>query len=89
MCDDTCRETEVDAANQLLVCLISGRCSDQWISTEEKEVDRGHQQGDYAAGDEPEPLTGDGQLARAYLLGYNCNDENELEDALRKVIYPS
>jgi len=88
VCDDTCRETVVDGANQLLVCLISGRCSDQWISTAEEEVDPGHEQGDYAAVDEAEPLTGDGQLARAYLLGYNCNDEKELEDALREVIYP-
>jgi hypothetical protein len=88
VCDHTCRETVVDADSQLLVCLISGRCSVHWISTAEEEVDPGHQQGDYAAGDEAEPLTGDGQLARAYLLGYNCNDEKELEDALREVIYP-
>lgn len=88
VCDHTCRETVVDGANQLLVCLISGRCSDQWISTAEEEVDRGHRQADYAASDEAEPLTVDGQLARAYLLGYNCNDEKELEDALREVIYP-
>lgn len=88
VCDDTCRETVVDGANQLLVCLISGRCSDHWFSTAEELVDRGHQEGDYAAEDEAEPLTGDGQLARAYLLGYNCNDEKELEDALREVVYP-
>lgn len=88
VCDHTCQETVVDAANQLLVCLISGRCSDKWISTAEEEVDPGHQEADYAAVDEAEPLTGDGQLARAYLLGYNCNDEKELEDALREVIYP-
>lgn len=86
VCDDTCQETVVD--NQLLVCLISGRCSDQWFSTAEELIDRGHQQGDNDAGDEAEPLTGDGELARAYSLGYNCNDENELEDALREVIYP-
>ncbi|KAK6934076.1 F-box domain [Dillenia turbinata] len=33
--------------------------------------------------DEAEPFMGSGRFARAYLLGYNCADERELEAALR------
>ncbi|GLJ43330.1 hypothetical protein SUGI_0899990 [Cryptomeria japonica] len=88
VCDHTCQETVYDTSNQLLVCTISGRCSQQWISTSEEEVDPGHHQDDIAASDEAEPLTTAAQLTRAYLLGYNCNDEEELELALREVIYP-
>ncbi|KAH9297258.1 hypothetical protein KI387_028940, partial [Taxus chinensis] len=82
VCDHTCRDTLYDASNQLLVCTISGRCSEQWISISEEEVDPGHHQDDTAAVDEAEPLTTAEQLTRAYLLGYNCNDEKELELAL-------
>ena len=37
MCDDTCRETILDPSNDLLVCTISGRCFDRWLSAEEEE----------------------------------------------------
>jgi len=66
VCDHTCQETVVDAANQLLICLISGRCSDKWISTTEEEVNPGYQQADYVAADEAVPLTGDGQLGALF-----------------------
>ncbi|PNX71984.1 F-box protein skip31-like, partial [Trifolium pratense] len=33
--------------------------------------------------DEEEPFMGSGRFARAYLLGYNCADEKELEATLR------
>ncbi|KAJ6937976.1 hypothetical protein NC652_012303 [Populus alba x Populus x berolinensis] len=33
--------------------------------------------------DEAEPFMGSGRFARAYLLGYNCDDDKELEAALR------
>ncbi|GFP92538.1 F-box protein skip31 [Phtheirospermum japonicum] len=33
--------------------------------------------------DEAEPFMGSGRFARAYLLGYNCQDEKELEATLR------
>ncbi|KAL0407950.1 UNVERIFIED_CONTAM: Calmodulin [Sesamum radiatum] len=34
--------------------------------------------------DEAEPFMGCGRFARSYILGYNCEDEKELEAALRK-----
>lgn len=37
VCDDTCRETILDPSNDLLVCTISGRCFDRWLSAEEEE----------------------------------------------------
>uniref|UniRef100_A0A0D6QZ52 F-box domain-containing protein n=1 Tax=Araucaria cunninghamii TaxID=56994 RepID=A0A0D6QZ52_ARACU len=83
VCDDTCREIILDPSSQLLVCTISGRCFDRWLSPSEEEQDPGEQQGDAnVAADEAEPFMGSGRFARAYLLGYNCDDEKELEAAL-------
>ncbi|XP_051151634.1 F-box protein SKIP31 [Andrographis paniculata] len=80
VCDDTCKEIIMDPTNELLVCTISGRCFDRLLSPAE-EVDTEQQQG--GVGDEAEPFMGSGRFARAYLLGYNCEDEKELEAALR------
>ncbi|KAK6129884.1 hypothetical protein DH2020_036355 [Rehmannia glutinosa] len=81
VCDDTCKEVIMDPSNELLVCTISGRCFDRLLSPAEMEPDAEQQQG--GATDEAEPFMGSGRFARAYLLGYNCEDEKELEAALR------
>ncbi|XP_047974866.1 F-box protein SKIP31 isoform X1 [Salvia hispanica] len=82
VCDDTCKDVIMDPTNELLVCTISGRCFDRLISPDEMEPDVEQQQA--AANDEAEePFMGSGRFARAYLLGYNCDDEKELEAALR------
>ncbi|KAK9144067.1 hypothetical protein Sjap_003970 [Stephania japonica] len=80
VCDDTCREVVLDASSDLLVCTISGHCYDRLLSPGEMEPDVEQQCG---ATDEAEPFMGSGRFARAYLLGYNCADEKELEAALR------
>ncbi|CAN1143925.1 F-box protein SKIP31 [Linum perenne] len=80
VCDETCRENITDPSNELMVCTISGRCSDILLPTEvEPEPD----QQQYAGTEEAEPFMGSGRFARAYMLGYNCDNEQELQDALR------
>ncbi|EXC31693.1 F-box protein SKIP31 [Morus notabilis] len=81
VCDDTCREAVMDPTNEVLVCTISGHCFDGLLSPAEMEPDVEQQQG--GGTDEAEPFMGSGRFARAYLLGYNCADEKELEAALR------
>ncbi|PHU28947.1 F-box protein SKIP31 [Capsicum chinense] len=81
VCDDTCKEVVSDPVNGLLVCTISGHCFDRMLSPSEMELDGEQQQ--VGTTDEAEPFMGSGRFARAYLLGYNCDDEKELEDALR------
>ncbi|GMY33620.1 F-box protein SKIP31 isoform X2 [Fagus crenata] len=81
VCDDTCREVVMDPTDELLVCKISGHCFDRLLSAAEMEPDTEQQQGGVT--DEAEPFMGSGRFARAYLLGYNCADEKELEAALR------
>ncbi|KAJ8774064.1 hypothetical protein K2173_009495 [Erythroxylum novogranatense] len=81
VCDDTCREVIMDPANELLVCTISGRCFDRLLSPSEMESDHDQLQGGVT--DEAEPFMGSGRFARAYQLGYDCDDEKELEAALR------
>lgn len=81
VCDDTCKEVILDPTNELLVCTISGHCFDRLLSPAEIEPDTEQQQG--AGADEAEPFMGSGRFARAYILGYNCDDEKELEAALR------
>ncbi|KZV31492.1 hypothetical protein F511_07343 [Dorcoceras hygrometricum] len=81
VCDDTCKEVVMDPTDELLVCTISGRCFDRLLSPSEMEYDADQQQGGVA--DEAEPFMGSGRFARAYLLGYGCEDEKELEAALR------
>lgn len=81
VCDETCKEVVLDPADELLVCTISGHCFDRLLSPSEMEPDFEQQQG--VAADEEEPFMGSGRFARAYLLGYNCADEKELEATLR------
>ncbi|KAK4422441.1 F-box protein SKIP31 [Sesamum alatum] len=82
VCDDTCKEVITDPTNELLVCTISGRCFDILLSPAEMDHDADQQQGGGGT-DEAEPFMGCGRFARAYVLGYNCEDEKELEAALR------
>lgn len=90
VCDDACRETVLDPSNDLLVCTISGRCFDRWLSAEEEEAVSGSQlmESNVVLEEGEEPFMGSGRLGRAYSLGYNCDDEKELEAALREVVYP-
>ncbi|KAL7187872.1 hypothetical protein ACSBR1_037844 [Camellia fascicularis] len=81
VCDDTCREAVLDPTNELLVCTISGHCFDLLLSPSEMEPDTEQQQ--CGVSEEAEPFMGSGRFARAYLLGYNCADEKELQAALR------
>ncbi|XP_031391452.1 F-box protein SKIP31-like isoform X2 [Punica granatum] len=81
VCDETCRELVMDPANELLVCTISGHCFDRLLSPAEMEPDNDQQTGGVT--DEAEPFMGSGRFARAYLLGYNCTDEKELDAVLR------
>ncbi|XP_048230966.1 F-box protein SKIP31 isoform X2 [Ricinus communis] len=79
VCGDTCREVVINPVNELLVCTVSGLCFDRLLSPCEMEPDAAES----AATDEAEPFMGSGRFARAYLLGYNCDNENELEATLR------
>lgn len=79
VCDETCREVVINPVNELLVCTISGLCFDRLVSPYEMEPDSV----EGTVTDEAEPFMGSGRFARAYSLGYNCDDEKELEAALR------
>lgn len=80
VCGDTCREVFMDTFTGLWVCTISGHCFDTVLSPSETQPDSEQQGG---VTDEAEPFMGSGRFARAYLLGYDCADEKELEAALR------
>ncbi|KAL2634559.1 hypothetical protein R1flu_006038 [Riccia fluitans] len=90
VCDDTCRETVLDPSNDLLVCTVSGRCFDRWLDgDDDEEAQPALKQAEInQAAEEGEPFLNAGRLGRAYLLGYNCADERELDAALREVVYP-
>ncbi|KAF9626610.1 hypothetical protein IFM89_036471 [Coptis chinensis] len=79
VCGDTCREVLMDTNTGLWVCTVSGHCFDTVLSPTETEPDA--EQGGVT--DETEPFMGSGRFARAYVLGYDCVDEKELEAALR------
>ncbi|XP_076915119.1 F-box protein SKIP31-like isoform X2 [Bidens hawaiensis] len=82
VCDDACKEVVLDPDNELLVCTISGHCFDRLLSPSEIGGDMEEQQ-QAGVTDEAEPFMGSGRFARAYQLGYNCEDEKELEACLR------
>ncbi|CAL9071188.1 unnamed protein product [Musa textilis] len=82
VCDDACREVVLDLCGGF-VCTISGHCFDRLVSPEEESVTFENEQQQEGVGDEAEPFMGSGRFARAYLLGYNCDDEKELEAALK------
>lgn len=79
VCDETCRERIVDPTSELLVCSVSGRCFDRWVSQEEEERmnhDRAFRYAEAEHGDEAGAITG--RLGRAYQDGYGCDTEQEL-----------
>lgn len=82
VCDDACREFVLDQSSGLLLCTISGHCFERWLCPDDEwdADDTDMQQAGVA--DEAEPFMGSGRYARAIMLGYNCTDEKELEDAL-------
>ncbi|XP_057525245.1 F-box protein SKIP31 [Amaranthus tricolor] len=82
VCDDTCKEL-ITPEDPLLVCTITGRCFDRVVSLSETDGETEEEQQEGVVTDEAEPFMGAGRFARAYLLGYNCDDEKELEAALR------
>jgi hypothetical protein len=83
VCDDACREFVLDQSSGLLLCTISGHCFERWLCADDEwDTDDADQQ-QAAVADEAEPFMGSGRFARAYMLGYNCTDEKELEHALR------
>lgn len=79
VCDDTCREMAMDAKDGIMVCKISGRCFEMLMSPDELEPDPEQQ----SSVIDEEPFMGSGRFARAYMLGYSCHDEKELEACLR------
>lgn len=81
VCDDACREVIMDPVDDQLVCRISGHCFDNLLP-DSIEPDTEQQAGVIDEAD-AEPFMGSGRFARAYLLGYNCVDEAELEATLR------
>jgi hypothetical protein len=83
VCDDACREFVLDQSSGLLLCTISGHCFERWLCPDDEwDADDADQQ-QAGVADEAEPFMGSGRFARAYMLGYNCTDEKELEHALR------
>ncbi|GKB47030.1 F-box protein SKIP31 [Tanacetum coccineum] len=83
VCDDTCKEVVLDPDNELLVCRVSGHCFDRLLSPSETGGGDMEEQQHGGVTDEAEPFMGSGRFARAYQLGYNCEDEKELEACLR------
>ncbi|XP_022981027.1 F-box protein SKIP31-like [Cucurbita maxima] len=83
VCDDTCREVIMDPDDEQLVCRISGHCFDNLLLPDSMEPDSEQQLAGVTDEAEAEPFMGSGRFARAYLLGYNCADEAELEATLR------
>ncbi|XP_066370447.1 F-box protein SKIP31-like isoform X2 [Miscanthus floridulus] len=84
VCDDACREFVLDQSSGLLLCTISGHCFERWLCPDDEwDADDTFQDLQQAGVvDEAEPFMGSGRYARAIMLGYNCTDEKELEDAL-------
>ncbi|KAK8609553.1 hypothetical protein V6N13_061999 [Hibiscus sabdariffa] len=83
VCDDTCREVILDPNSELLVCTISGHCFDRLLSPSEMEQQQAEGEGGGTDDvSESEPFLGSARFARAYLLGYNCEDEKELDALL-------
>jgi hypothetical protein len=59
----------------MMVCVVSGRCFDMWLDSADGGVASDEDNGQRDDG-------GPGALGRAYLNGYDCQNEAELEVAL-------
>ncbi|KAF6158854.1 hypothetical protein GIB67_012497 [Kingdonia uniflora] len=89
VCGDTCKEVDLDMDSGLFVCRFSGQCFDTFLSAEEIDPELsgvGVQEVGLVM-DDGEPDLGFGRFARAYQLGYDCDDEKELEDVMRDQLY--
>ncbi|CAN8267437.1 unnamed protein product [Cochlearia groenlandica] len=80
VCDDNCKEVIYCPESGVMVCTISGLCSDTLLLHADPDADAVSEE---AYEPEAEIFTGRGRLARAFELGYNCEDERELERTLR------
>eukprot|EP00899_Mesostigma_viride_P016597 jgi/Mesvir1/24939/Mv16915-RA.1 len=90
VCDDTCREMVVDPSNELMVCPVSGRTSEQWLGDGEGNAGGGYGSDKEAEeeGEGEEIAGGAGRLARAFWLGYYCKNEKELDSKLGRRAAP-
>ncbi|KFK31571.1 hypothetical protein AALP_AA6G129400 [Arabis alpina] len=80
VCDDNCKEVIFCPDSGVLVCTISGLCSENLLMQTDPEADMVNEE---EAEPEAEIFSERGRLARAFELGYNCEDEQELERTLR------
>ncbi|VVB08045.1 unnamed protein product [Arabis nemorensis] len=80
VCDDNCKEVIFCPDSGVLVCTISGFCSENLLVQTDPDADMVNEE---EAEPEAEIFTGRSRLARAFELGYNCEDERELERTLR------
>ncbi|XP_010494634.1 PREDICTED: F-box protein SKIP31-like [Camelina sativa] len=80
VCDDNCKEVILSPEGDLMVCTISGLCSDTLLVQTDPDPDGCDEE---EAELELEVFTDKSRLARAFELGYNCEDEQELERTLR------
>ncbi|CAH8278220.1 unnamed protein product [Arabidopsis lyrata] len=80
VCDDNCKEVILSPEEDLMVCTISGLCSDTLLVQTDPDADGCYEE---EAELEAEVFMDKSRLARAFELGYNCDDEQELERTLR------
>ncbi|BDA41000.1 F-box protein SKIP31 [Coccomyxa sp. Obi] len=79
LCGDACTERVMDSSSDFMpVCPISGRAFPRMMTWVEEEMDMRDKQGDEGAYDYQEDFSTAGRLARAYVAGYNCTNEEEL-----------
>jgi hypothetical protein len=73
VCDDNCKEGTYCRESGIMVCTISGLCSDSLLLELDSDTD------EEEAELEAEILTEKGRFDRAFEFGYNCENESELE----------
>ncbi|EIE26420.1 hypothetical protein COCSUDRAFT_39523 [Coccomyxa subellipsoidea C-169] len=80
LCGDACTERFMDLSSELPVCPISGRCFTRMMTwaEEAREMDVRDTKGEESSTDHFEDFSTAGRLARAYVDGYNCTNEEEL-----------
>ncbi|KAK9916678.1 hypothetical protein WJX75_005692 [Coccomyxa subellipsoidea] len=84
LCGEGCTERFMDLSSELPVCPISGRCFTRMMTwaEEAREMDVRDTKGEEGACDHMEDFSTAGRLARAYVDGYNCTNEEELRRLL-------
>ena len=73
VCDENCRERTYDNESETEICEISGASFDTVLHEEEREDNAGEQQDQYFER---------GFFGRAFAVGYDCENETELQTAL-------